>query len=316
MHLEQPYKLLFLGTGDFGVPILENLAKDPHFQVVGVITAPDKPQGRKMVLTPTQIKVTAENLGIPVFHPTNKTEAVEKAKQLSPDICLVVAYGMILSKEFLSLPRFGCINIHGSILPKYRGASPIHQALLNGDSETGNSWQRMEYKMDTGPVIGSITTEVDKNETFFDLYKKLAQLAADKNQSVLLDYIRTGQCTPQDDRLATYCSKIDKSDGLVDFSKMKTSEIYNKFRAYIEWPNVYFKAKEMNIKIIRCIPVEQNNYSNYSAGIFINSDNKKLLVKTTDGAIELIEVQPPSKKPMSGVSFLQGYSHLLHLPTN
>lgn len=308
----QPIRLLFAGTGNFGVPILEALAADPHFEIAGVITAMDKPQGRKQIVTPTEVKNTANRLGLAVYCPTSKDEIRDVFTTTMPDLALVVAYGVILPSDILHIPKFGCINVHGSILPKYRGASPIHAAILNGDTDTGNSWTIMERKMDTGPIIATDAVKIAQNETFSGLYKKLAQSAAEHTPSNLLHFIETNQSTTQSDSLASYCSIIDKNDGLIDFSKMKTSEIYNKFRAYDEWPNVYFKAKEMSIKITQCTPAEQNNYSNAEAGTFIVLGNKKLLVKTLDGAIELIELQPASKKPMLAVSFIQGYKNLLN----
>ncbi len=302
-------KLVFIATGDFGVPILEKLAEDSSFELIGVITAPDKPQGRKLILTPTQVKVTAQKFNIPVFSPLNKEELYERCKELNPDIALVVSYGMIFPKKVLQLPKYGCINIHGSILPKYRGASPIHQALLQGDTVTGNTWIVMESKMDAGPVIDQSTLAIDANDDFSTLYKKLAQDAAEKTPSVLKNYILNSKSSPQDDRVATYCSTIDKSDGLVDFPRESAVNIYNKFRAYHEWPTVYFKTKTMNIKITQLRVSEQLNYSNYATGTYINLGNKKLFIVTLDGVLEVIEVQPPSKKPMSAVSFLQGYKN-------
>ncbi len=300
-------KLLFVATGDFGVPILEKLSEEPNFEVIGVVTATDKPQGRKLVLTPTQVKVTAQQIGIPVYSPTDKKELFATFSELKPDIALVVSYGMIFPNKVLKLPTYGCVNIHGSILPKYRGASPIHQALLNGDTQTGNTWIVMESKMDAGPVIGTSECEIDKNDDFCTLYKKLAHDAANETPSVLLQYIAARQYTPQNDELATYCSTIDKGDGLIDFSAESATHIYNKFRAYTEWPNVYFKAKNMNIKITQLREADQINCTNYNPGTFINSGNKKLFVATLDGALELIEVQPSSKKPMNAISFLNGY---------
>lgn len=304
-------KLLYVATGDFGVPILEELAKNNQFEIVGVITAPDKPQGRKQVLTPTKIKEQAQALEIAVYSPITKEELYALFTDLKPDIGLVVAYGMFFPQKVLQLPRYGCINIHGSLLPQYRGASPIHQALLNGDSETGTTWIVMEQKMDAGPIIETSHLKIDQNDNFCTLYKKLAHDAAVKTPSVLLHYIQTGQYTVQDDKKATFCSTIDKSDGLIDFATEKSTDILNKFRAYYEWPNVYFKTKTMNIKVTQCSTAEQFNYSNYKPGTFLNLNNKKLLVATADGALELIEVQPPSKKPMSGMSFLNGYKNEL-----
>lgn len=305
------YRLVFIGTGDFGVPILENLLQDKNFEIAGIITAPDKPQGRKLLLTPTRIKEIGL-LNKKIIHtPQSKKEFEEIISLIKPDICLLVAYGMILPKKILSIPKYGFINIHGSILPRYRGPSPIHQALLNGDTETGNTWIQMNEKMDEGPIIGMEKIEIEKNDTFTLLYKKLAQLAANHTSSYLLHYINLGQLIRQDDTYATYCSKIDKKDGYINFLHDTAEKIYNKFRAYIEWPNVYFKAKNMNIKIIQCNIYDQNNYSNIAPGTFIILDNKKLLIVTKVGVIELKELQPESKKIMPAYNFLQGYKNIL-----
>ncbi len=300
-------KLLFVATGDYGVPILEKLSEDTNFEIIGVITATDKPQGRKLVLTPTQVKVTALRFGLKVLSPKDKNELFEVFDELKPDIALVVAYGMIFPEKILNIPKYRCVNIHGSILPKYRGASPIHQAILNGDTETGNTWTLMDRKMDAGPIISTSHVAIEPDDRFQELYTKLAQNAADLTPSVILNYIKTGQSSPQNDKEATKCSTIDKTDGLVDFKKQTARDIYNKFRAYSMWPNVYFKTKNMNIKITQLSIVDQLSYSNVASGNFINLNNKKLIITTLDGALELIEVQPPSKKPMSGISFLNGY---------
>ena len=229
--------IVFMGTPDFAVPALKAIANSNH-TVSGVFTQPDKPRGRKMIMTPPDVKVCAEEFNIPVFQPKSmkSQEALQICTDLKPDVVVVAAYGQILPQAVLDVPRFGCINIHGSLLPKYRGASPIQEAVLNGDKITGVTTMLMNAGLDTGDILLSVKTEIGENETSGELFDRLAQLGGELILKTL-DVVENGTAEPkkQDDSFATHTSKIDKSLCPIDFSK-PSFEVHNKIRGLNPWP--------------------------------------------------------------------------------
>ncbi|OGI64039.1 methionyl-tRNA formyltransferase [Candidatus Nomurabacteria bacterium RIFCSPLOWO2_01_FULL_41_21] len=255
---------IFFGTPDVASETLEIL-KQAGFLPSLIVTAPDRPAGRKMLLTPPPVKAWAIANNIPYIQPENlkiKTEIVfttssqagEPRKAISQqgnmresknnfrfDFAIVVAYGKILSEEILKAPRLGSINIHYSLLPKYRGASPVESAILNGDTETGVSIQQMELKMDTGPILAQEKVAIMPDEKAPELRKRLIKLGGELLVKTLPDFIE-GKITqtPQDESLSTYCKKMTKEDGLVNLEVEPPSALYNKFRAYATWPRTYF----------------------------------------------------------------------------
>ncbi|MEK7175387.1 MAG: methionyl-tRNA formyltransferase [Patescibacteria group bacterium] len=266
---------VFWGTPDIAAETLEILKNNGYIPCL-IITAPDKPQGRKMIITPPSVKIWAQKNNIPFLQPEKLDEefiskvlgksdlsgnpgSLTYPKTFSKfDLFIVVAYGKIIPEKIINLPKFGSINIHYSLLPKYRGASPVESAILNGDTETGISIQKMEFKMDAGPIIAQEKINILPDEKSPELYKKLIPAGAELLVKVLPQLVQrsdlenskrsdlgTNSLTPQNESLATFCKKIKKEDGLVDLEKDSPSILYNKFRAYAEWPRIYFFEKKL-----------------------------------------------------------------------
>lgn len=234
-------QFVFFGTGDVSKETLDILKENGYIPSF-IVTSPDRPQGRKMILTPPLVKVWAEENNILYIQPEKlDTEITEKLKSLNSDLFIVVAYGKIMSEEIIKVPRLGSINIHYSILPRWRGASPVESALLNGDKVTGITIQQMEYKMDTGPVIALEKLEIGKDEKAQELRKRLIK-AGGSLLVKMLPTILDGKLQPtvQEEEEATYCKKIKKEDGLVDIVKEDPEVLYNKFRAYAHWPRIFY----------------------------------------------------------------------------
>lgn len=234
-------QFVFFGTGDVSKETLDILKENGYIPSF-IVTSPDRPQGRKMILTPPLVKVWAEENNILYIQPEKlDTEITEKLKSLNSDLFIVVAYGKIMSEEIIKVPRLGSINIHYSILPRWRGASPVESAVLNGDKVTGITIQQMEYKMDTGPVIALEKVEIGKDEKAQELRKRLIK-AGGSLLVKMLPTILDGKLQPtmQEEEGATYCKKIKKEDGLVDIVKEDPEVLYNKFRAYAHWPRIFY----------------------------------------------------------------------------
>lgn len=240
MH-EQKINFAFFGTPDVSSETLEILKNNGYLPSL-VVTSPDKPQGRKMLLTSSPVKNWAIENNIPFLQPEKIDEDfTNKLSKENFDLFVVVAYGKILPEKFINIPKFGSINIHYSLLPKYRGASPVESAILNGDKETGVAIQKMEYKMDSGPIIALEKIEILPNENSIELRKRLIKIGATLLIKILPDFINNKIIlTNQDENDATYCKKIKKEDGLVDINIESAENLYNKFRAYFKWPRIFF----------------------------------------------------------------------------
>jgi len=289
--------IVFMGTPDYADRILKRLIKEDSINVISVYTQPDKPVGRKKVMTPPPVKVTAEEEGISCYQPTTlKDKAiVEQIKNENPDFIIVAAYGQLLPKSILDIAT--CINLHASLLPKYRGASPIQQALLNGDKITGVTAMLMEEGLDSGPILSWNVTKIDITDRKNDLFNRLADMAADLTVDTLK---RFGEISPlkQSPVDANYCKKIRKSDGLVTFS-MPAEVIYNTFRAYEGWPGIYL---ESGLKLLEISIVDGEG----KVGTIIRIDDDGVVVVCGIGALKIHMVQPPSKKGMDSLSYIRG----------
>lgn len=304
-----PVKIVFLGTPEFALPVLAHLAADKRFEIAAVITQEDKPFGRHQTLTPPPIKKLAIELNLAVFQPVrlNRDHALlEKIQSWKVDFLVVVAYGQILSQKVLNLPSVKSINIHGSILPKYRGASPIEQSLLNCDAETGISIMEMTAKMDEGPVYEIHKIAIGHTDDNLTLREKLSQLGAIKLPDCLVK-IKQGQIKPtvQDESKATYCQKISKQDGQINPQVETAQKIIGKLKAFRPWPGIFIKVQGKNCKII------QAGISNkeISPGKFL-IENKKLFLGTASNNLEIFELQLEGKKPLTTSDFLLGNSQL------
>lgn len=297
-------KIVFMGTPDFAVPCLKVLAESSH-EVSAVFTQPDKPKGRGYKMIPTPVKSVALEYGLPVYQPLSlrkgddAQQALEILKNISPDLIVVTAYGQILPKEILELPKYKCINIHASLLPKYRGAAPINWCLLNGETETGVTSMLMSEGLDTGDMLIKKSTDIGENETYQELYSRLAEMGGE----VLLETvgsIEKGTLSPQkqDDSLSCYSPMIRKEMSALDFSK-SVQEIHNTIRGVTGFTLLNGKR----LKIFKSEIVAGS--SDAENGTVINPDN--FTVKCGDGGlIKFDEIQLEGSKRMKTADFLRG----------
>lgn len=291
-------KIIFMGTPTYAQKILEELIKAKDMEVVAVYTQPDKPVGRKKVMTPPPVKLTAQDAGIPVYQPSRlrDKEVVDELLQIKCDYIVVAAYGQILPLEILQ--HAPCINLHASVLPKYRGASPIQEAILNGDTYTGVTAMKMDVGLDTGDIIKISKIAIDDDEMVESLFEKLTHVAADLTLDVLRNYGSYKQ-EKQDDKEATNCSKITKADGEIAFEDAVI--LYNKYRAFTPWPGIYLKSG-LKLKEIKL----HSACHSYGPGkiLYINDDH--IVVGCELGAIKVYRVQPASKNEMDIISYING----------
>lgn len=248
------YKLIFLGSPDFAIPTLEALFKDQRFEIVAVFSQPDKKVGRKQILTPSDVKKRALELGLKVYTPKNinTPENIKIIQGLKPDFLFTAAYGQIISNKILAIPKIEPLNLHGSLLPKYRGASPIQSSLLNGEKETGVTFIRMIEKMDAGAMFYQEKIKIDREDNAATLFDKIAELGRKTTPDVLAK-IATKKLeeVSQNEAEVSYCKKISKANGKIDWQEETAEEIFNKIRAYTPWPGCYTRFEGKMLKIIR-----------------------------------------------------------------
>ncbi len=309
-------RVVFMGSADLSAVMLERLAEAPGIQVVGCVTQPDRPAGRNKKLTPCKCKAFVDSVGIPCLTPekVNTPESLAQIAAWLPDVIVVVAYGQFLSRRLLDIPTLGCINIHLSLLPRYRGASPIHAALLAGDPITGVTAMLMDEGMDTGPILMKEETPIYPYDTLSTLHDRLTQLGADLLVRVLPQWAFFKiRATPQDPAAATVAYKIKKSDGLLHWED-PTDVILRKIKAYHLWPTTftYFPKEEGEvepkmIKILEAYPEECATADAKKApGTILRLDKNGLVIKTGDGAITCQRIQLQGGKPMDIPAFLCG----------
>ncbi len=309
-------KVIFMGTPEIALPSLLALIEDQDIKVDAVVTMEDKKAGRKQLLTPPPVKILAIENGIPVLQPPglqNNPEFMDILQALKPDLIVVMAYGHILPEEILKLPKYGCLNIHGSLLPKYRGASPIESSLLNGDKETGITFIKMTDKMDAGPIYSLHRIEIEKTDNATTLKAKLGVFAGNLLPFTVKDIVNeTLSPIPQDEEKATYCHKIHKSDGIADLKTDSAREIVQKIKALTPWPGCYFIIDGKKIKIIDAEEVENNQInSSANASDLVEVEKNKMAIKTKKGLLLIHTIQPEGKKPMPFHDFLLGNKDLL-----
>lgn len=297
-------RIVFMGTPDYAAVTLQKLI-DEKYDIAAVFAQPDKPVGRKQVLTPPATKVIAINNNIPVYQPNTLRdgEALKILKELNPDAIVVVAYGKILPKEILDLPKYGCINGHASLLPKLRGASPIQWSIVTGEKTTGVSTMLMDEGMDTGDVLQTVETPIGKEETAEELFDRLAVLSADLMVSTLKS-AENGTLNPkkQDEAKATYAPIIKKEMAHIDFNKT-AGEICNAVRGFYSWPCAFCFINGKRIKVIKAAV---SNLKSNDNSLVVANDNR-LVVSCKDGSVELITVQPEGAKAMSSAQMLNGH---------
>ena len=299
-------EIVFMGTSDFAVPSLNILANSAH-RIIGVVSQPDRPKGRGKRLQPTPVKEVAQKLGIPVFQPNSikAVEAVDKIKKWNPDLIVVVAYGQIIPLPILNFPPGECINVHASLLPKYRGAAPIQRALMAGETITGVTTMFLDEGLDTGDIIMQKPQKIDEEITHGELEKILAQ----KGAELLIDTItelEKGDIlrVKQDGQEATYAQMLTREEEIIDWSDSAVS-IHNKIRAMSPSPGAYFYADGLRIKTYKS-RVHSKSESGLVSEV-IDSSAGALIIQTGQGQIELLEVQKEGKKRMSSGDFLKGF---------
>lgn len=299
-------RVLFIGTGDIGLPSLEWLLDTPKHEVVGVVTQPDKPVGRKQVLTSPQIKVRALAAGIPVIQPLKVRHAVEELKAFQADVAVVVAYGQILSRAVLDVPKFGCLNIHASLLPRHRGAAPIQAAIRDGDAETGVTIMFMDEGLDTGDILLMKRLPIADDDTGGSLHDKLA-LQAPAALEEALDLLATGHPPreKQDDSKATHVRKLTRQDGRIDWS-CSAIELDRLIRAFTPWPGTSCMLKDAQMKIHRA-QVIPNADACPSPGTIVNADANGIVVSCGSGLLNLLEVQIEGGKRLPAADLLRGH---------
>ena len=298
-------KIVFMGTPDYAVKTLEKLIEAGH-EIAAVYAQPDKPVGRKHILTAPPVKVCAENHGIPVFQPDTLRDGVaaEQLKEIAPDVIVVVAYGKILPKEILTIAKYGCINGHASLLPKYRGASPIQWCIVCGEEKTGVTTMYMDEGMDTGDILEQTEVLIGENETAEELFERLSEISAELMVSTL-EKAEKGELKPQKqvESEATYAPIIKKEMAFIDFKAMTAKEVFNAVRGYYSWPCAYFMLDDKRIKVIK---TAVGTKSNSEAGSVADSSQNLAIVCADGVAINLLEIQPEGKSAMSAKQFLNG----------
>lgn len=298
-------KIVFMGTPDFSVNALENIVKAGH-DVVGVVTQPDKPKGRGGKMQYTPVKEKALELGLDVYQPqrVKETEFIEKLKEMNPDAIVVIAFGQILPKAILDMPKYGCINVHASLLPKYRGAAPIQWSVIDGEKETGVTTMYMNEGLDTGDIIDKVVVPIDKKETGGSLFDKLAIEGGKLILKTLIELENgTAVRTPQDDSKSNYAGMINKQLGKIDFNK-SANEIERLIRGLNPWPSAYTK---MDGKTLKIWDADVDDSENDSAPGTITEVGKDFIrVATGKGSLKILELQLEGKKRMKTRDFLNG----------
>lgn len=294
---ESSLRIIFAGTPDFAARHLDALLTSSH-QVVGVFTQPDRPAGRGNKLTPSPVKVLAEQHGIPVLQPKSlrPEENQRLVADLQADVMVVVAYGLILPQAVLDMPRLGCINVHGSILPRWRGAAPIQRALWAGDSETGVTIMQMDAGLDTGAMLHKLTCPIGMQDTSASLYDRLAQLGPQGMLSTLASLAQgSAVAEVQDESLATYAEKLSKEEAKLDWS-LNAAQLERCIRAFNPWPVSYFMVEDQPIKVWKASVLDVN--SSAQPGTILKADKQGIQIATSQGVLNVLELQPSGKKAM------------------
>jgi len=298
-------KIVFMGTPDFAVPTLNKLYESEH-EIAAVFTQPDKPKGRGYKLAPPPVKVLAFEHGTPVYQPESlkkQPEMWDVLKEIAPDVIVVAAYGKILPKQVLDIPKYHCVNVHGSLLPKYRGAAPIQWSVLNGDDETGITTMLMGEGLDTGDILLQRSTPIGENETAAELFDRLAEIGADLLIETL-EKLERGEITPvkQDEELATYASILTKDMCMIDFNK-PVKEVHKKICGLSDWPCAVTTLDGKRLKVFRS-QIVKDKMPGQQAGTVV--DTKQFCVCCADGVIKLTEVQAEGSKRMRSEDYLRG----------
>ena len=301
--------IIFAGTPDFAAQHLQAILNSQH-NVIAVYTQLDKPAGRGKKLQASPVKQLAEQNNIPVYQPKSlrKEETQSELKALNADVMVVVAYGLILPKAVLDAPRLGCLNVHGSILPRWRGAAPIQRSIWAGDVQTGVTIMQMDEGLDTGDMLHKVYCDILPTETSTSLYNKLAELAPSALIDVL-DNLESGKfiSEKQDDSQSNYAEKLSKEEAQLDWS-LPAIQLERNIRAFNPWPIAYFSTedKDGNAQTLKVYQAEVLSHQDKPAGTILSADKNGIQIATVDGVLNLLQLQPAGKKPMSAQDLLNG----------
>ena len=301
--------VVFFGTPDFAVPTLRHLLESRH-TVAGVVTQPDRPRGRGQKVSFAPVKTLAREHGIPVIQPDRlkPPDVADAIRAWHPDIGVVAAYGRIIPEPLLTIPRFGMINVHASLLPRYRGAAPVHRAVINGDAETGVTIMRVVKELDAGPMFAKVTRPIGPDETTDVVEGELSEMGAQLLVRVI-DDIEAGNARelPQDEALATYAPRLTKEEGLIDWSQ-SASQIHNRVRGLYPWPHAYSYLRGHRLILRRTRVAEGAAPHQAATGTIVAVDHQAVRVATGAGEqVEILEVQPEGRRPMSAREFAAGH---------
>ena len=300
-------RVIFMGTPDFAVGTLKALLESGH-EVAAVVTQPDKPKGRGKNMQFTPVKEVAVEAGITVLQPKKVREAqvVEELRTYAPDVIVVVAFGQLIPKEILEMPKYGCVNVHASLLPKYRGAAPIQWAVIDGEEKSGVTTMQMDEGLDTGDMLLKEEVVLDEEETGGSLFDKLSEVGA---QLLLrtLDGLEKGTIVPEkqpEESTTAYAAMLTKHMGEIDWNK-SAKEIERLIRGLNPWPSAFTRLGEKNVKIWRAAVLEEK--TEHAAGDVIQIGKNRFGICTGNGILEILELQPEGKKRMAADAFLRGY---------
>jgi len=305
------YKIIYCGTPDFAIPPLNSLIKDKDFQIQFVISQPDKKFGRKQEFKPTDVKKFAVENALKVLQPEKIEEIKDEIKEADPDVLVVVAYGQKIPESILKIPKFGCINIHASLLPKYRGATPIQSALLNGETETGITIFKLVEKLDAGDIISMKKIPIKDEDTSETLFEKISDTSGEFLIDTLKKYLdKEIVPVPQEESDATFCHKIKREDGLIKFKLETSSKIFNKYRAFTPWPGIFTHFNNKRLKLLEIKASDENIET--EKGKTVQTSDNKLAVQCMEGSILIEKLQLEGKKPQNITEFLKGNSDIIN----
>ena len=301
------WNVIFMGTPDFAVGSLQALLEAGQYHIQAVVTQPDRPKGRGQKVVETPVKTFARQHGLPVFQPlkVKEPEFVQKLKEWKPDFIVVAAFGQFLSQEILDIPTYGCINVHGSLLPRYRGAAPIQYAILNGEKETGVTIMRMEKGMDTGPMYSKVTVPIEEEMNFARLHDELMEKGAKLLTDTLPEIAGGLQPEEQDDREATYATLITKEMAKIDWTR-PAREVHDRVRGFDPAPGAFTYLPDGKLLKVWETRVAGNS-TGASAGTVVSVSKKEFSVACGEGVLRVLAVQPESKKRMPAAVFLNGH---------
>jgi len=300
-----------MGTPDFAVPGLERLLTAPDFDIIAVYTQPDKPVGRKQILTPPPVKVVAQTAGISVYQPTKIKTEFNQLSELKPELIVVIAYGQIIPQTILDIPKYGCVNVHASLLPLYRGASCLQAPILNGDAETGITIMKMDAGMDTGPILRQEKISLNGQETLTELHDKLSQLGAKTLIPTLIAYCEGKlSAQAQDESKATYVSLTKKEDGYLN-PQRTANELERQIRACQPWPGAYLLLPNReHLKIINA-EIKEGVNSNKIGEIYI--EEGLLLLSCGQNSLHILKLQRENRNALNASDFLKGNQDIIGL---